>query len=281
MFLLCRCPVDIVKDKFTQELTMAVRDKIYDLTGRYPHVILNDLHRRKLDANRDLYTAALGVPEMEAAWTEYHRYLYQAKAVVGRGLYCDIHRHSHPTQWVELGYLIPGPNLDSGDFNAGNSSIRNLAANSIDRITFEELLRGPRSFGSFLNQFDYPVVPSPENPGPDGEPFYSGGYNTRQHGSLTEGEIDAIQIESPWDFVEDNRRDDYADAIAQTMVRYLSEYYGMAYNSGDKMAQTTQLPQMIIFTLMSFTFMMNYNWNYYTYINVTLSMVHIKSTNLT
>ena len=237
---------------------MAVRNKIYDLTGRYPHVILNDLHRRKLDANRDPYTAALGVPEMEAAWTEYHRYLYQAKAVVGRGLYCDIHRHhghSHPTQWEELGYLIPGPNLDSGDFHAGNSSIRNLATNSIGPITFEELLRGPRSFGGFLNQFDYPVVPSPQHPGPDGEPFYSGDYNIRGHGSLTGGAIDAINTESPPDFVEDDRREDYADAIAWTMVRFLSEYYGMVYNTGDNAAQTNQSPQMIIFTLISFMLM--------------------------
>ena len=234
---------------------MTVRSKLYDYTGSYPYVVLNDLHRRKLDANRDLYEAAQGVPEMQAAWTEYHRHLYQAKASVDRGLYFDMHGHSHPTQWVELGYLISGSKLNTGDFQAENSSIRSLATQTNNSgETFEELLRGSASFGNFLDHFGYPAVPSPQHLRPDGKPFYSGGYNTREHGSLTEGAIDAIQIESPWDFRQEDHREDYADALARTMLKYLNEHYGMTYTYVDDGATQTNRPaQMVVFILSSFT----------------------------
>ena len=209
---------------------MAIRKKLYDYTSHYPHVIMNDLLRRKLDANRDLPEAAQGVPEMEAAWTEYHGHLYNAKAAVGRGLYLDVHCHKHPTQWVELGYLIPGPKLDTEQFGADDVSIRSLALRNKINMTFDELLRGSMSFGSFLHQFGYPVVPSPQHPSPEGRKYYSGGYNTHQHGSLREGEIDAIQIETPQGLLKNAfQRQEYADALTRTILKFLNEHYGMTF----------------------------------------------------
>ena len=55
--------------------------------------------------------------------------------------------------------------------------------------------------------------------------LFTGGYNTRIHGSFEGGQINAIQIESARDHREDPVRDEYARAIAAATVRYLDTHY--------------------------------------------------------
>ena len=69
-FLIFRCRAVTGADVYTKELTLAIRDEIYNLYGEYPHVIINELHRSKLDANRKIGQAALGIPSMEEAWRQ-------------------------------------------------------------------------------------------------------------------------------------------------------------------------------------------------------------------
>ena len=47
-----------LKDSWTKEITEGVYNKILSETGCYPHVIINWLHRKKFDANRDIIDAA-------------------------------------------------------------------------------------------------------------------------------------------------------------------------------------------------------------------------------
>ena len=49
--------------------------------------------------------------------------------------------------------------------------------------------------GGLLEPLGYPTVPGPTQPDPDGEPYFSGGYNTARHGSRDGGAISPIQIE--------------------------------------------------------------------------------------
>lgn len=64
---------------------------------QYPHVIINELHRSKLDANRDIEEAAFGDHKAELAWNEFHSYVDRAKLSAtfdGRSaFYVDIHGH--------------------------------------------------------------------------------------------------------------------------------------------------------------------------------------------
>ena len=50
------------------DLTLLLRDEIRNIYGKYPHVVINELARIKLDANRDIDEAAFGVETMKAAW---------------------------------------------------------------------------------------------------------------------------------------------------------------------------------------------------------------------
>lgn len=62
-----------------------------------PHVIINELRRKKLDANRHKAEATFGDPKAMVAWEEYHSFINMAKAAATAGgrnaFYVDMHGH--------------------------------------------------------------------------------------------------------------------------------------------------------------------------------------------
>lgn len=224
-----------VTDSYTMQLSQEIRDAVFALSGRYPHVIINHLKRIKLDANRDMDEATCGDPEAEIAWEEYHKFIDSAKVAItdeySKGLFIDLHGQSSHGERIELGYLISGSELQLSDSELNTatyqdkSSIRNLISNNIGGISFSELLRGPKAFGTLIDDADYAVIPSMYYEYPT-DAFYSGGYNTDRHGSKSGGTIDAIQIECNREirFVE-YKRLDFADDLAEILLAYLKEHY--------------------------------------------------------
>jgi len=221
-------------DKFTKELATSLANVLEKKTGRRPHVIINHLHRLKLDCNCSQSEATFGVTEVVDAWKSYHRFIELAKKNIGKaGLYLDIHGHSHGENWIELGYLVPGRKLDTGDYNASETSIRKLHEKLLSNghhITIQQLVSGPHSFGGLLSAIDgYSdiVVPSPRHPGPDAGQYFRGGFNVLRHGSRNEdgNEIDGIQIESPICRRMPAEREKYAEAVGCAVVEFLQLYY--------------------------------------------------------
>jgi len=227
-----------VMDANTQELVRAVAAALHARTGCYPHVVINRLHRRKLDANRDLPEAADGDPIAGQAWTEFQGYLDQAGEAVtsafGKGLYLDLHGHGHTVQRLELGYLLSKNELQLPDatLNYGNyvneSSLRRLALLNADGTDHAGLLRGEKSLGTLLADRGYPAVPSAADPFPgDAESYFDGGYNTGRHGSRGGGMIDGIQIECNRTGVRDNTANlnRFADSLSVALLSYLEFHY--------------------------------------------------------
>ena len=159
-------------DRNTMELTQAIRRAFVEQTGFAPHVIISHLRRRKLDPNREIVEAAQNNPYAEQAWRELHAWIRTARAIVeerfGRGMYFDIHGHSHDIDRLELGYLLDALELDRSDalLDApqliARSSIRELAQGSA--LSFPELLRGGPSLGGLLQDEGVRSVPSPSDP---------------------------------------------------------------------------------------------------------------------
>ena len=229
-------------DRNTAELIRAIRDAVIERTGLAPHVVISRLHRSKLDPNREIVEAAQGNVFAENAWAEYHGFIDDAKAAIterhGAGLYLDIHGHGHPIARLELGYLLTSSDLANGDptLNAtsfqNKSSLRALAA-TLD-IPFSQLVRGPTSFGAYLQAGGFRAVPSPEDPSPGANPFFSGGYSTYRHGSRTGGQVSGIQIEHEFPGVRDsdgNRRV-YAAVLAHVIELWMMEHFGMYVPGG-------------------------------------------------
>ena len=72
-------------------------------------------------------------------------------------------------------------------------------------------------------------MPSPEAPGPGSAPYFRGGYNTREHGSVTDGEVvSGIQIEHHYSGIRDTaeNRAEYAARAARVIRAFMLEHYG-------------------------------------------------------
>lgn len=229
-----------VMDTNTQELGRLIAEEVKKITGGscFPHLIINRLRRTKLDANRDLFEAALGNPDASDAWFAFHKFIDSAKTMVSnqfqRGLLIDLHGHGHAIQRLELGYLLSASNLRSGNnfLNSPvaieNSSIRHLALQNKNEYRHADLLNGQESLGGFFETERYTAVPGPADFAPrSGEDYFSGGYNTERHGSVDSGKIDAIQIECNFKGVRDSdiSLQFFAEATASALVKFLKTHY--------------------------------------------------------
>jgi len=233
------CPDAVtIRDGFTQELARVIDSVFSEYHGCQPHVIINLLHRKKLDPNREQALATCDSPQAVAAWEAFHTFADSARAMVernfGRGLLLDIHGHAHTIQRLELGYQLTGDHLRAGDsainsaFRVQRSGIRSLVAINVNNLTHVELLRGENALGTRLHQKGYASVPSQQIPFPlVGEPFFSGAYITERHGTMNGGTIDAVQLEHQMTGVRDNalNRRAYADTLRQVTIDFLKQHY--------------------------------------------------------
>lgn len=247
-------------DRNTQELVRAMRESFHARFGTYPHVIINRLARRKLDANRPSLDGACGNAEAEYALKEWHAFIDIAKAEIlktgGRGWYMDIHGHGHKIQRLELGYLLSSEQLDRSDAEIdasaginGNASVRTLVDGQAKPLS--ALLRGPLSLGTLFAQTGFPAVPSAGDPSPKGERYFSGGHNTRRHtcgaeatplGGATDGAICGVQIETHFRGVRDTpeNRKRFGDAAAQALETFLATHWEIELKQGAKLADASK-----------------------------------------
>lgn len=243
----CGGSATTVKDMGTAELVVQLKDALYERFGGYPHVVINHLHRRKLDANRERVEAACGNGAAGFAWDEFQGYVDEARELVteqhGRGWYMDMHGHGHAIPRLELGYLLTrgelnqdDPELAGDDTAERKSSISTISEES--PLDFAELLRGERSLGSLYEENGFPTVPSFDDPKPLEDAFFTGGYNTRRHscgtgatsvGGNAGGPICGVQIEANRPGVRDTHenRARFAEATAVVLEAYLGEHWGL------------------------------------------------------
>lgn len=246
-----------VNDANTQDLARRLAEAIFVQTGCRPHLIINHLHRRKMDANRDLAEAADGNALAGQAWEDFHDFISAAKASVtndyGKGLLIDLHGHAHAIQRLEWGYLLyedelalPDPVLNSEEY-LGYSSIRQLALANLSASLHAALLRGPLSLGQLVYDRGYPGVPSATQPAPAaGDPYFSGGYNTNRHGSRFGGAIDAVQLECNMEGVRDNpgNRQAFADVLAHALTEFFQRHYFSSFGTGFCQLSAAEAPDI-------------------------------------
>lgn len=243
----CGGAATTVTDLSTIELARAMQQRWFARFGKYPHVVISNLSRRKLDPNRTIEEAACGSEEAKVAWMEWHEFIDVAKSAAltasGKVWYMDMHGHGHAAQRLELGYLLAGSQLDLSDaaLNANvaledSSSIR--TASKTSPLTFAELLRGPSSLGALYEVNGFSAIPSASDPSPRGDPYFSGGDNTRRHscgaeasvlGGSTGGNVCGVQIETNFTGVRDSptNRNRFGDATAIALEQYLSQHWGL------------------------------------------------------
>lgn len=225
-------------DTKTKELAIAIADSVRIKTGKRPHLIINHLHRSKLDANRRREVATQGGIYAGPAWDKFHEYIDAAKATINAnyasGLFIDIHGQVHTPERTEVGYMLTKYQLATYTNTLGNltsqSSVRAMVGNG---ITHTSLIKGTNAFGSLLNaQLGYMVTPSNTYPLPgdtaiftDGK-YFDGGYNTSRHGSKHGGTISGFQLEFNSSVrTNDSTRPSFAGKIANALQSYMNVYF--------------------------------------------------------
>jgi hypothetical protein len=236
--------VTTVTDANTEELARDIGSVFSAEVGRAPSVIIMRLHRRKIDANREIVEAAQGNPDAERAWYEYHGFIEAARAAIvaaqREGFYIDLHGHGHPINRLELGYMLSVNDLKQSDqaldatAMVQKSSIRARVAAS--GIPHSQLLRGANGLGTLFELHGFPSVPSAAQPHPGDDPYFTGGYNTNRHSSRDGNLISGVQIEANRPGVRDtpeNRR-----RFAAALLNVLRDWHPALFTSAASGAQS-------------------------------------------
>jgi len=221
-------------DPFADELGAELSAELERLTGRPVHLIVNLLHRSKMDANRGRLEGARGDPLAARAWEEYHGFLLAAKQAVvdqcGRGVLLDLHTNGRQGYRIEFGYGLTTDDLSQDDEHLNRdsfvrrSTLRQLAM--LGPTGHANLVRGPLSLGGLMTSLGFAAEPSPEQPVPDGDPYFNGGYTIFRHGSLYGGWIDAVQIEVAYDLLRPVARTNLVRGMAAAVLTYVDAAYG-------------------------------------------------------
>jgi hypothetical protein len=241
----CNNPVYAV-DAFTIETAMAIKSRLFAVTGCYPHIIISHLKRNKLDPNRNMADGACGNPEANLAWTEFQNFIAEAQNTANqqfnsKTFFVDLHGHGNPIQRIELGYLLYDDELELPDNTLNSlqyinySSIKNLALNNANNYTHTQLLRGPNAFGTLLANNSFPAVPSQSIPFPGTTSnYYSGGYITANHTCYNPAaSINGLQMELNFSNIRDTpaNRNAFANSFTQAVITYMNIHFNVNWNT--------------------------------------------------
>ena len=202
-----------------------------------PFMVFNNLHRIKMDPNRDPQSCCeLNTEPGYIAYHEYHDFIandFEKNFVkannFSNGLLIDLHGHNHPEKMIELGYFLSLNCLNTNhviESRNKNCSLSRLAETS--NHSLEELIRGKVSFGNILetNLSDkVNVLPSLKHRFPLNHNYYSGGYIIQKYGSKCvynqrKPSISAIQIELPQFIRLEANYLNYTTAIAYSIYEF-------------------------------------------------------------
>jgi N-formylglutamate amidohydrolase len=176
------CEFEDARDLNTREIAEGVAQRMLELFGEAPYVVIAGWHRKFIDANRSpecAFKAAAAAP----LYDEYHATLRAFVEEIradngGVGLLFDIHGTAgiagDPADIVYLGT------------SNGETVTRLLAADPL-------ALFRRRSLRGYLVAAGHVV--SPRRRGDPEEPTLSGGFTVRRYGSSHADGVDAIQLE--------------------------------------------------------------------------------------
>ena len=219
--------ISVVADIFTQEIAKIMVKEYEENTGMRPHLILDHLHRCKMDPNRPIQYAALGDKLAEGVFKNYHNFISEAKRNIdGCGLLIDLHGQNHHQNSIEIGYLYSRGMLNQEDYSLVTPSVSSLLMRH--QLKPQDILHGAGSLGGLMEKAGYRACPSPRQPSPGEDKYYKGGYITQTHGSASGGEVDAIQLELPSELRHERGpelREKFARDCARVLASFMEKYY--------------------------------------------------------
>lgn len=233
----------ITQDQYTLGIALQIENELKKRAYQ-PYIVYAKIHRVKVDLNRSLETSHCEDDSSNDLWREFHQQIESYRNDIiqkySRGLMIDIHGHGHPNQRIELGYLLSSEQLRSlsinGSLENSLTSINSLVNNHPENISLDELIIGENSLGTLLSSAGFPSVPSAQDPAPNlGDPFFSGGSNTKLYGSKTRNGVDAIQLELNRQNLRQESEDRirFSENFATVILSYLQRHYSDVFQASD------------------------------------------------
>jgi len=224
-----KCKINGRNDMNIQKKAIDVYNEL-TRQGIWPHMVINNIHRSRLDQNRDEEEAAQGNAYATKAYKKYHSTIEQIKESFGGspGLILDFHRQVICDNTIEIGYLVSKEDLNAGTYERlkkSKLSIRSL----VERVGWQngmDLISGNKSMGALFEKNRYTALPSNKNKSPGKRRYYNGGYTVLRHGTNEEGKVDAIQLEFPSEEGRTKKeRTDLIPGLVDVIKEYMAEYY--------------------------------------------------------
>jgi hypothetical protein len=181
------------RDTYTLELIK----KIIETLPKKPYYIYANIHRSKVDFNRDIEEACQENPKMERLWNTWNNvlndYLNTVRFYYNKGLYIDLHSHNNSDKF-QIGYGLSVRDylilLDDRKIPTKNSTMHSLKEFSVDEYKSEHsILFGEFSILYNIQKHGYKVL-LPKN---DSD-YLNGGRDIKEH---TGKGIGSMQIECP------------------------------------------------------------------------------------
>jgi len=223
------------RDDYTKELTLEIIEEFFKQTNCYPHTIMMDLCRTKVDANREENEAVSKDEQSIATYRSFHSFIEESISKVGKkyqkGLYLDIHGQSHQHKAIEFGYLLTNDILrlenDKLSAYAKRSSIATISDYS--DYSFIEQIKGDYSLGTLMSKKGFASIPSKDMPyASKDDEYFEGAYNTKTYASTNGNCVSAIQIEFPYYCRESNvNRKETAKAIVSSILEFMKTHFNL------------------------------------------------------
>jgi N-formylglutamate amidohydrolase len=215
------CLFTTTGDANTATITRGIVQRLLEICGEAPYVVIAEFHRKFIDANRQR-ECAYETPAAQLFYDGYHNtvrgFLDEIRAETGGlGLLFDIHGTDNEPDEIYLGT------------DDGKTIARLLKADP-------EALRRRRSLRGYLEAAGYRISE------PSGE--LSGGYTVKTYGSANPDGLDAIQIEIAQPLRADPVKREtlievLAHAIASLVAQYADIHTSAAFRSINLLAGNT------------------------------------------
>lgn len=220
-------PISIPRRKYGNRsrdtYTRTLIQRILELSKDKPYFVFANIHRSRIDLNREIEEACQGNSKMEQVWNDWTRlvkeYQNNIRFYYKKGLYIDIHSHNNSNQF-QIGYGLSVRDylalLDDNKIPTKNSTMHSLKELAPEYyMTEHNVLFGKYSIPKSLEMFGYKVL-IPKND----KDYLNGGRNIKEfHGDG----IGAMQIECPISVLR-NDLDKVANCLVYGINRFKEKF---------------------------------------------------------
>lgn len=220
------------RDDYSKELTQEIIEEFFIQTKCYPHTIIMDLCRTKVDANRQ-EEDAVSCENSTTSYNSFHKFIQQSIEKIEKkyqnGLYIDIHGQSHSHKAIEFGYLLRNDilRLDNNTLSSykNNSSIKTIS--DFSNYSFCEQVKGEYSLGTLMSKKGFESIPSKDIPfASKDDEYFEGAYNTKTYASTNGSGVSSIQIEFPYYCRETKKsRKETAKALVSSILEFMQIHF--------------------------------------------------------